>query len=108
MSILLPPLLFLSIPHLRPIVVCQRAHSFPLPFPTSFILFFLLFKPLTLLSQSAVLGYPRIGPQREVKKALEAYWGAKISQEELLKVSKEQRLATYETIKSQGVDVVPT
>lgn len=57
---------------------------------------------------SAVLGYPRIGPKREVKKALEAYWAGKSSVEELLKVAKEQRLLTYENIKSQGVDVVPT
>ena len=43
-----------------------------------------------------------------MKKALEAFWGAKIPVEELQKVAKEQRLLTYETIKSQGVDVVPT
>ena len=59
-------------------------------------------------STSAVLGFPRIGPQREVKKALEAYWGDKTSAEDLLKVAKEQRLNTYATIKSQGVDFVPT
>ncbi|KDN36488.1 cobalamin-independent methionine synthase [Tilletiaria anomala UBC 951] len=58
--------------------------------------------------QSSVLGFPRIGPQREVKKALEAYWADKISVDELLKIAKEQRLLTYETIKSQGVDFVPT
>lgn len=60
------------------------------------------------MAQSSVLGFPRIGPQREVKKALEAYWGDKISVDELLKVAKEQRLHTYEIIKSQGVDIVPT
>lgn len=60
------------------------------------------------MATSAVLGFPRIGPQREVKKALEAYWGDKISAEELLKVAKEQRLNTYATIKEQGVDFVPT
>ena len=43
-----------------------------------------------------------------MKKALEAYWGDKISAEELLKVAKEQRLNTYATIKEQGVDFVPT
>lgn len=43
-----------------------------------------------------------------MKKALEAYWGGKIAVDELNKVGKEQRLLTYETIKSQGVDVVPT
>ena len=59
-------------------------------------------------SHSAVLGFPRIGPNREVKKALESYWGQKSSAEELLKVAKEQRLATYEFIKGQGVDFIPT
>lgn len=63
---------------------------------------------LFIHSQSAVLGYPRIGPKREVKKALESYWGGKISVDELLKVAKEQRLLTYETLKAQGVDVIPT
>ncbi|WFD29873.1 5-methyltetrahydropteroyltriglutamate--homocysteine S-methyltransferase [Malassezia sp. CBS 17886] len=57
---------------------------------------------------SAVLGFPRIGPLREVKKALEAYWGGKTSADDLLKVAKEQRLSTYERIKGQGVDVIPT
>jgi 5-methyltetrahydropteroyltriglutamate--homocysteine methyltransferase len=61
-----------------------------------------------LLSSSAVLGYPRIGPKREVKKALESFWAGKIAVEELQKVAKEQRLLSYETIKSQGVDVIPT
>ena len=50
------------------------------------------------LSTSAVLGYPRIGPQREVKKALEAYWGGKTSQEELLKVAKDAADVKTETI----------
>ena len=43
-----------------------------------------------------------------MKKALEAYWGDKISAEELLKVAKEQRLHTYAIMKEQGVDVIPT
>ncbi|UZJ56973.1 hypothetical protein CBS101457_006293 [Exobasidium rhododendri] len=60
------------------------------------------------MAQSAVLGYPRIGPKREVKKALESFWAGKIAVEELQKVAKEQRLQTYETIKSQGVDVIPS
>jgi 5-methyltetrahydropteroyltriglutamate--homocysteine methyltransferase len=62
----------------------------------------------SLCSASSVLGFPRIGPQREVKKALEAYWSDKIQADELLKVAKQQRLHTYEIIKSQGVDVIPT
>ncbi|GAA5889186.1 hypothetical protein JCM8208_007797 [Rhodotorula glutinis] len=58
--------------------------------------------------QSAVLGFPRIGAKREVKKATEAYWAGKIQVDELQKVAKEQRLARWQTLKDQGVDVIPS
>ncbi|KAH8919652.1 cobalamin-independent methionine synthase [Atractiella rhizophila] len=58
--------------------------------------------------KSAVLGFPRIGPKREIKKAIEAYWGDKLSVEELLKVAKEQRLLKYKIIKDAGVDYIPS
>ncbi|ORY83526.1 cobalamin-independent synthase [Leucosporidium creatinivorum] len=58
--------------------------------------------------QSAVLGFPRIGGKREVKKATEAYWADKISVEELQKVAKETRLARWTAIKDAGVDVIPS
>ncbi|BGP49930.1 methionine-synthesizing 5-methyltetrahydropteroyltriglutamate--homocysteine methyltransferase [Rhodotorula kratochvilovae] len=57
---------------------------------------------------SAALGFPRIGAKREVKKATEAYWAGKISAEELQKVAKEQRLVRWQTLQSQGVDVIPS
>ncbi|KAI5478577.1 5-methyltetrahydropteroyltriglutamate-homocysteine S-methyltransferase [Pseudohyphozyma bogoriensis] len=58
--------------------------------------------------QSAVLGYPRIGAKREVKKATEAYWANKLSAEELQKVAKEQRLIRWQTLQSAGVDLIPS
>jgi 5-methyltetrahydropteroyltriglutamate--homocysteine methyltransferase len=60
------------------------------------------------MARSAVLGFPRIGAKREVKKATEAYWAGKISAEELQKVAKEQRIARWQLIKDAGVDVVPS
>eukprot|EP00871_Galdieria_phlegrea_P004813 jgi/Galph1/5332/GphlegSOOS_G3932.1 len=39
--------------------------------------------------QLQLLGYPRIGLQREMKKALEAYWSGKSSLDELLQVSRQ-------------------
>ncbi|GAA5953616.1 hypothetical protein JCM21900_003363 [Sporobolomyces salmonicolor] len=60
------------------------------------------------MSHSAVLGFPRIGAKREVKKATEAYWAGKISAEELQKVAKEQRIARWQLIKDAGVEVVPS
>ncbi|GAA5879131.1 hypothetical protein JCM16303_001309 [Sporobolomyces ruberrimus] len=60
------------------------------------------------MTRSAVLGFPRIGAKREVKKATEAYWAGKIDAEELQKVAKEQRIARWQLIKDAGVDVVPS
>ncbi|KAI7933403.1 hypothetical protein MJO28_017670 [Puccinia striiformis f. sp. tritici] len=57
---------------------------------------------------SAVLGFPRIGDKREVKKAVEAYWGDKISEAELLAVAKEVRISNWQRIKAAGVDFVPS
>ncbi|WAR58810.1 hypothetical protein PtB15_10B149 [Puccinia triticina] len=57
---------------------------------------------------SAVLGFPRIGDKREVKKAVEAYWGDKISEADLLAAAKEVRLSNWQRIKAAGVDFVPS
>jgi len=62
----------------------------------------------TSATRSAVLGFPRIGPFREVKKAVESYWGDKSSAEDLEKVAKEVRLGNYKTIKDAGVDIIPS
>lgn len=56
--------------------------------------------------KSAVLGFPRIGPNRELKKATEAYWNGKISVDELFKVGKEIRAANWKLQKSAGVDII--
>ncbi|PLW33549.1 hypothetical protein PCASD_14110 [Puccinia coronata f. sp. avenae] len=57
---------------------------------------------------SAVLGFPRIGDKREVKKAVEAYWGDKFSEAQLLEVAKEVRISNWQRIKAAGVDFVPS
>ncbi|KAG6831142.1 hypothetical protein H0H92_012567 [Tricholoma furcatifolium] len=57
---------------------------------------------------SSVLGFPRIGANREVKKAVEAYWAGKISADELTKVASQVKLASWEAVKAQGVDVIPS
>jgi 5-methyltetrahydropteroyltriglutamate--homocysteine methyltransferase len=58
--------------------------------------------------QSSVLGFPRMGVLRDLKKATEAYWGGKISQEELLKEGKRLRLAHWKIQKDAGVDIIPS
>lgn len=54
------------------------------------------------------LGYPRVGPFRELKKANEAYWAKKISAEELLNAAKEIRIANWKTQKEAGIDLIPS
>jgi len=41
--------------------------------------------------QTHNLGYPRIGSQRELKKALEQYWAGKLTVQELLQTGKSIR-----------------
>ncbi|KAG6005030.1 homocysteine methyltransferase Met26 [Claviceps maximensis] len=57
---------------------------------------------------SAVLGFPRMGALRDLKKATEAYWGGKISQADLLAEAKRLRLAHWKIQKDAGVDIIPS
>ena len=45
--------------------------------------------------KSNVLGYPRIGEKRELKKANESFWAGKISEEELLAVAENIRVHNW-------------
>jgi 5-methyltetrahydropteroyltriglutamate--homocysteine methyltransferase len=58
--------------------------------------------------QSSVLGFPRMGVLRDLKKATEAYWGGKISRDELLAEGKRLRLAHWKLQKESGVDIIPS
>src|ERR1700737_4945315 len=55
---------------------------------------------------STVLGFPRIGANRELKKATEAFWAGKIDEKALLATAKQLRLDHWKAQKAQGVDVV--
>ena len=56
--------------------------------------------------QSSVLGFPRIGGNRELKKATESYWSGKISQEELIEVGKKIRAENWLLQKENGIDLI--
>ncbi|KAL2262193.1 hypothetical protein VTK26DRAFT_2183 [Humicola hyalothermophila] len=58
--------------------------------------------------KSSVLGFPRMGVLRDLKKANEAYWAGKISQEDLLAEGKRLRLAHWKIQKDAGVDIIPS
>ncbi|KAA0022266.1 5-methyltetrahydropteroyltriglutamate--homocysteine S-methyltransferase [Antrihabitans cavernicola] len=56
---------------------------------------------------SSVLGYPRIGPHRELKRALEAYWHGSSSKEELLQVGRDIQERTFDELAATGLTQVP-
>lgn len=54
------------------------------------------------------LGFPRIGANRELKKACEAYWKGKISLPELKEAGKIERQKNWEIQQRAGIDLVPS
>lgn len=54
------------------------------------------------------LGYPRIGSNRELKKASELYWSGKISADELLEVGKNIRRENWQLQAESGIDLIPS
>ena len=56
---------------------------------------------------STVLGYPRIGQNRELKTALESFWKGKTPEAELLKTAATLRDAHWRLQKETGIDAIP-
>ncbi|GLI01439.1 5-methyltetrahydropteroyltriglutamate--homocysteine S-methyltransferase [Phytohabitans aurantiacus] len=57
--------------------------------------------------KSTILGYPRIGPNRELKQALEAYWNARIDRTELDRVGARLRSRTWQRLAELGLEALP-
>ena len=57
---------------------------------------------------SNVLGFPRIGPQRELKSATESYWSGDRSMEDLLGTAKDLRAANWKLQRDAGIDLIPS
>ncbi|QJP97311.1 5-methyltetrahydropteroyltriglutamate--homocysteine S-methyltransferase [Pseudomonas fluorescens] len=53
------------------------------------------------------LGFPRIGADRELKKALEAYWKGDLDQASLNQVGRELRARHWQLQKDAGIDLLP-
>ena len=58
--------------------------------------------------QSSCLGHPRIGKERELKRALEEYWAGKRSAVELTAVARELRSRHWRGMREAGIGVVPS
>jgi 5-methyltetrahydropteroyltriglutamate--homocysteine methyltransferase len=54
------------------------------------------------------LGYPRIGSQRELKKACENYWAGKTGYRNVLTVGKNIRHENWQIQKEAGIDLIPS
>ncbi|KAB1228726.1 5-methyltetrahydropteroyltriglutamate--homocysteine S-methyltransferase [Chryseobacterium viscerum] len=57
--------------------------------------------------QTHILGYPRIGSKRELKKACEQYWSGKILLEELLNTGRTICNQNWNIQKEAGIDLIP-
>ncbi|WP_311065356.1 5-methyltetrahydropteroyltriglutamate--homocysteine S-methyltransferase [Halomonas sp. DWK9] len=58
------------------------------------------------MTVSHILGYPRIGAQRELKKVTEAYWKGDVSREALEATGQALRLSHWQTQQAAGLDMV--
>ena len=60
------------------------------------------------MALSAIHGYPRIGARRELKRATEGYWDAKVSREELEEAARTLRLEAWRRMQDAGIDLIPS
>ncbi|NJC22186.1 5-methyltetrahydropteroyltriglutamate--homocysteine methyltransferase [Arthrobacter pigmenti] len=58
----------------------------------------------TEFPKATIVGYPRIGRRRELKKAVEAYWAGRITAAELEATARELRTTTYGRLSALGLD----
>ncbi|WP_121116679.1 5-methyltetrahydropteroyltriglutamate--homocysteine S-methyltransferase [Croceibacterium ferulae] len=57
---------------------------------------------------TANLGFPRIGPRRELKTATEAFWAGRIDEAALLDAARALRAGNWDRQKAAGLDVIPS
>lgn len=62
--------------------------------------------PMDKNIQTPVIGYPRIGSNRELKFACEKYFAKDVSQEELKNVAKDLKISNWKTQKESGIDFI--
>ncbi|MCO5607402.1 hypothetical protein L7F22_061598 [Adiantum nelumboides] len=66
------------------------------------------FKSFEANMASHVVGYPRMGPKRELKFALESFWDKKSSASDLEKVAKDLRCSIWKQMSSAGISYIPS
>ena len=63
---------------------------------------------MTAFPTSTVLGYPRIGRHRELKRALESYWAGRITADELHATGARLRAGTWRRLAALGLGAPPS
>ena len=58
--------------------------------------------------RTAVLGLPRVGPDREMKFALESHWAGKTGAETVLETGRDLRRQAWQRLADAGIDVIPS
>lgn len=61
-------------------------------------------RPTVSFPEGTILGYPRIGKGRELKKALESFWKGKTTADDLEAAGRELRLAILKSLAALGLD----
>jgi len=59
------------------------------------------------MALSSVLGYPRIGRDRELKRACESFWTGALTEDALRTIGAALRRAHWETQHAAGIDLIP-
>ncbi|KAJ6801265.1 5-methyltetrahydropteroyltriglutamate--homocysteine methyltransferase 2 [Iris pallida] len=57
---------------------------------------------------SHIVGYPRVGPKRELKFALESFWDGKSTAEDLQKVAADLRSSIWKQMADAGIKYIPS
>ncbi|GKV23095.1 hypothetical protein SLEP1_g32872 [Rubroshorea leprosula] len=57
---------------------------------------------------SHIVGYPRMGPKRELKFALESFWDGKSSADDLKKVAADLRSSIWKQMAEAGINYIPS
>jgi 5-methyltetrahydropteroyltriglutamate--homocysteine methyltransferase len=65
-------------------------------------------KPAAAAARATVYGYPRQGPNRELKKAIEGYWKGRVTADALRATAAELRRANWRQLADAGIHEVPT
>lgn len=65
-------------------------------------------KSAAAAARATVYGYPRQGPDRELKKAVEGYWKGRVTAHALRDTAAQLRRATWQQLAAAGIHEVPT